>query len=283
VAGHTRESAPRDVRGADACAAGAAGFQSRLDAKISRPRVKVPIPAELVDQRQLNAVTEKKQAEQRKLRKPNARRLEEKRKAEEQRQAEAEAKQKVEQAAQQKAEQAARQKAETERKHKAELEAKQKAEQAAKQKAEQAAKQKAESEQAAKQKAEAKRKAEAEQKRKAAEAQRREAEQSLQSQLAAEQERMEAGRVQGVVANTLPISRNGYSAVGCVLRAAPGCLRGAGQPDSRRGCRQGEYRAQQRRSDIRPLRRDGRLQGVPLAAAAGCGPVQAFPRSASDL
>jgi colicin import membrane protein len=122
--------------------------------KISHPPgMKVPIQAELVDQRQLDAVTEKKQAEQRKIEEAKRQAaLAEKRKVEEQRQAEAEAKQKAEQAAKQKAD------------------------------------------------AEAKRKAEAEQKRKADEAQRREAEQALQSQLAAEQERMEAGRVQGVVA-----------------------------------------------------------------------------------
>jgi colicin import membrane protein len=172
--------------------------------KISHPPgMKVPIQAELVDPRQLDAMAERKQAEQQRLEEAKRQAaLAEKRKVEEQRQAEAQTKQK--------AEQAARQKAETERKHKAELEAKQKAEQAAKQKAEseQAAKQKAEqaakqkAEQAAKQKAEqaAKQKAEAEAKRKAAEAQRREAEQSLQSQLAAEQASLEAGRVQGVVA-----------------------------------------------------------------------------------
>jgi colicin import membrane protein len=170
--------------------------------KISHPPgMKVPIQAELVDQRQLDAVTERKQAEQRKIEEAKRQAaLAEKRKVEEQRQAEAEAKQKAEQAAKQKAETERKRQAELEAKKKAELEAKQKAEQATKQKAEAEAKQK--SEQAAKQKAdaEAKRKAEAEQKRKADEAQRREAEQALQSQLAAEQERMEAGRVQGVVA-----------------------------------------------------------------------------------
>jgi colicin import membrane protein len=170
--------------------------------KISRPAgQQVPIQAELVDQRQLDAVAEKKQAEQRKIEEAKRQAaLEEQRQAEEKRQAEAERKQQAEQAAKQKAEQAAKQKAEAERKRKAELEAKQQAEQAAKQKVEQAAKQKAE--QAAKQKAdlEAKRKAESDQKRKAEEARRREAEQALQSQLAAEQDRMEAGRVQGVVA-----------------------------------------------------------------------------------
>ena len=162
--------------------------------KISRPAgQQVPIQAELVDQRQLDAVTEKKQAEQRKIEEAKRQAvLEEQRQAEEKRQAEAERKQQAEQQARQKAEQAAKQKAEAERKRKAELEAKQQAEQAAKQKAEQAAKQKAD--------LEAKRKAESDQKRKAEEARRREAEQALQSQLAAEQDRMEAGRVQGVVA-----------------------------------------------------------------------------------
>lgn len=162
--------------------------------KVSHPPgIKVPIQAELVDQRQLDAVEDRKQAEQQRI--EEARRQEaraEQRKVDEQRKAEQEAKQK--------AEQAAKQKLEAERKRKAELEAKTKAEQAAKQKAEQAAEQKAE--EAAKQKAEqaAKQKAEAEAKRKAAEAQRREAEQALQSQLAAEQAGMEAARVQGVVA-----------------------------------------------------------------------------------
>jgi len=162
--------------------------------KISRPAgQQVPIQAELVDQRQLDAVTEKKQAEQRKIEEAKRQAvLEEQRQAEEKRQAEAERKQQAEQQARQKAEQAAKQKAEAERKRKAEVEAKQQAEQAAKQKAEQAAKQKAD--------LEAKRKAESDQKRKAEEARRREAEQALQSQLAAEQDRMEAGRVQGVVA-----------------------------------------------------------------------------------
>ena len=146
--------------------------------KVSHPPgMKVPIQAELVDQRQLDAVAESKQAEQQRIEEAKRQAaLAEQRKVEQQRQAEAEAKQK--------AEQAIRQKAETERKRKAELEAKKKAELEAKQKAEQAAKQKAE----------------AEAKRKAAEAQRREAEQALQSQLAAEQASLEAGRVQGVVA-----------------------------------------------------------------------------------
>jgi colicin import membrane protein len=162
--------------------------------KISHPPgIKVPIDARLVDQSQLDAIAEKKQAEQRKI--EEARReaaLAEQRKVEEQRKAEQEAKQKTEQAA--------KQKAEAERKRKAELAAKQKADQEAKQKAELAAKQKAEREAKQKAEAEAKKKAEAEAKRKAEEAQRREAEQALQQQLAAEQAGREAARVQGVVA-----------------------------------------------------------------------------------
>jgi len=154
--------------------------------KVSHPPgIKVPIEAQLVDQRQLDAVEERKQAEQQRI--EDARRqaeLAEQRKVEAQRKAELEAKQKVEQAA--------KQKVEAERKRKAELEAKKKAELEAQQKAEQAAKQKAE--------AEAKKKAEAEAKRKAEAAQRREAEQALQQQLAAEQAGREAARVQGVVA-----------------------------------------------------------------------------------
>ena len=162
--------------------------------KVSHPPgIKVPIEAQLVDQRQLDAIAEKKRAEQQKI--EDARRqaeLAEQRKVEAQRKAEQEAKQK--------AEQAATQKAEAERKRKAELEAKKKAELEAKQKAEQAAKQKAAAEAKKKAEAEAKKKAAAEAKRKAEEAQRREAEQALQSQLAAEQAGIEAARVQGVVA-----------------------------------------------------------------------------------
>jgi len=162
--------------------------------KISHPAgIKVPIEAQLVDQRQLDAVEERKQAEQQRI--EEARRqaeLAEQRKVEAQRKAELEAKQK--------AEQAAKQKVEAERKRKAELEAKKKAELEAKQKAEQAAKQKAAAEAKKKAEAEAKKKAAAEARRKAEEAQRREAEQALQSQLAAEQAGIEAARVQGVVA-----------------------------------------------------------------------------------
>jgi colicin import membrane protein len=162
--------------------------------KVSHPPgIKVPIEAQLVDQHQLDAVEERKQAEQQRV--EEARRqaeLAEQRKVEAQRKAEQEAKQKVEQAA--------KQKVEAERKRKAELEAKKKAELEAKQKAEQAAKQKAAAEAKKKAEAEAKKKAEAEARRKAEEAQRREAEKALQSQLAAEQAGIEAARVQGVVA-----------------------------------------------------------------------------------
>ena len=170
--------------------------------KVSHPPgIKVPIEAQLVDQRQLDAVEERKQAEQQRI--EEARRqaeLAEQRKVEAQRKAEQEAKQKVEQAARQKVEAERKRKAELEAKKKAELEAKQKAEQAAKQKAAAEAKKKAEAEAKKKAAAEAKQKAAAEAKRKAEEAQRREAEQALQSQLAAEQAGIEAARVQGVVA-----------------------------------------------------------------------------------
>jgi colicin import membrane protein len=170
--------------------------------KISHPPgIKVPIDARLVDQSQLDAVAEKKQAEQQKI--EEARRQEalaEQRKIEEQRKAEQEAKQQAEQAVKQKAEAERKRKAELAAKQKAELAAKQKAEQGAKQKAEAEAKQKAAAEAKKKADAEAKKKAAAEAKRKAEEAQRREAEQALQQQLAAEQAGLEAARVQGVVA-----------------------------------------------------------------------------------
>jgi colicin import membrane protein len=170
--------------------------------KISHPPgIKVPIEAQLIDQRQLDAVEERKQAEQQRI--EEARREAERaeqRKVEAQRKAEQEAKQKAEQAARQKVEAERKRTAELEAKKKAELEAKQKAEQAAKQKAAAEAKKKAEAEAKKKAAAEAKQKAAAEAKRKAEEAQRREAEQALQSQLAAEQAGIEAARVQGVVA-----------------------------------------------------------------------------------
>jgi len=174
--------------------------------KISHPPgIKVPIDAQLVNQSQLDAIAEQKEAEQRKV--EEAKR-EERRKIEEKRKAEQEARQKAEEAVKQKAEAERKRKAELEAKKKAEQEAKLKAEADAKKKAEADAKKKAEAE--AKKKAdaeakkkadaEAKKKAEAEAKRKAEEARRREAEQALQQQLAAEQAGMEQSRVQGVVA-----------------------------------------------------------------------------------
>jgi colicin import membrane protein len=170
--------------------------------KVSHPPgIKVPIEAQLVDQRQLDAIAEKKRAEQQKI--EDARRqaeLAEQRKVEAQRKAEQEAKQKAERVARQRAEAERKRKAELEAKKKAELAAKRKAEQAAKQKAAAEAKKKAEAEAKKKAAAKAKQKAAAEAKRKAEEAQRREAEQALQSQLAAEQAGIEAARVQGVVA-----------------------------------------------------------------------------------
>jgi colicin import membrane protein len=171
--------------------------------KISHPPgIKVPIDAQLVDQSQLDAIAERKAEEQRKI--EEAKReaaLAEQRRIEEKRKAEQEAKQKAEEAAKQKAEAERKRKADLEAKKKAELEAKRKAEVEAKQKAEQEAKKKAEAEAKKKAEAEAKKKAAAEAKRKAAEAARqREAEQALQQQLAAEQAGMEEARVKGVVA-----------------------------------------------------------------------------------
>ena len=169
--------------------------------KISRPAgQKVPIEATLVDQRQLDAIAERKLAEERKA--EEARRqqaLEEQRKVEAKRKAEAAAKQKAEAEAKRKAEQAAKQKAEAKRK--AELAAKQKAEAETKRKAELAAKQKAEAEAEAKRKAElaAKQKAEAEAKRKAEAAARARAEAEMRAQLEAEQARLEEQRVQSVL------------------------------------------------------------------------------------
>ena len=154
--------------------------------KISRPAgVKVPIEATLVDQRKLDAVEEKKQAEQHK-REEAQRKVE----AEKQKKAAVERKRKI------KAEQ--KKKADAERKRKAQLAAKQKKEQAAKRKA--AAEKRKQAAAAAKKKqqaeAERKRKAAAEKQKQAEAARRREAEQALQQQLAAEQ----AERDQGVVA-----------------------------------------------------------------------------------
>jgi colicin import membrane protein len=164
--------------------------------KISRPAgQKVPIEAKLIDQRQLDAIAERKREEARKVEEAKRQQaLEEKRKAEaeQKRKAEAEAKRKAELAAKQKAEAERKRKAEAEAKRKAELAAKQKAEAERKRKAEAEAKRKAEAE--AKRKAEeaAKQKAEAERKRKAEEAARARAEAELQAQL-------EAERVQSVL------------------------------------------------------------------------------------
>ena len=157
--------------------------------KITRPPgIKVPIEAELVDQRQLQAIEEKKLEEQRRQEEAEKLRVaeaEQKHKAEARAKAEAEQKRKAE----------ARAKTEAEQKRKADAAAKVKAEAERKRKAETEAKAKAEAEQ--KRKAEAKAKAEAEQKRKAeakakaAEEQRRR-EADLQAQLKAEQEEARA-------------------------------------------------------------------------------------------
>ena len=85
------------------------------------PGIKVPIEAELVDQRQLQALEEKKLAEQRRQEEAEKLRVAEA-EAERKRKAEAEAEQ------QRKAEAAAKAKAEAEQKRKAEAEAKVKAE-----------------------------------------------------------------------------------------------------------------------------------------------------------
>jgi len=169
---------------------------------ITRPGAPKAIQAQLVDPHRLEAIEERKQAEQRQAEEEARRKAEAERKkqaeAEAQRKAEAERKQKAEAEAKRKAEAERKQKAEAEAKRKAEAERKQKAEAEAKRKAEVERKQKAEAEAKRKAEAERKQKAEAEAKRKAeAEAKRKaEAEQALQSQLAAEQE----ARAQGVVA-----------------------------------------------------------------------------------
>ena len=171
--------------------------------KISRPAgQKVPIEATLVDQKQLDAIAERKRAEERKVEEAKRQQaLEEKRKAEaeQKKKAEAESKRKAEVAAKQKAEADRKRKAELAAKQKAEAEQKKKAEAESKRKAEQAAKQKAEAE--AKRKAEqaAKQKAEAERKRKAEEAARAKAESEMQARLAAERAALEAQRVQSML------------------------------------------------------------------------------------
>jgi colicin import membrane protein len=168
--------------------------------KISRPPgVKVPIEAELVDQRQLQAIEEKKLAEQRRLEEAEQQRKAEaaakaKAEAEQKRKAEAAAKAKAEAEQQRKAEAAAKAKAEAEQKRKSEAEAKAKAVAEQKRKSEAEAKAKAEAEKKRKAEAEAKAKAEAEKKRKAeAEAKAKaEAEAEMRRQIAAEQEEARA-------------------------------------------------------------------------------------------
>ena len=95
--------------------------------KISKPAgQKIPIEAKLIDQKQLDAVAERKREEQRKVEEAKRQQaLEEKRKveAEQKKKAEAEQKKKAEAEAKRKAELAAKQKAEAERKRKAEAEA----------------------------------------------------------------------------------------------------------------------------------------------------------------
>jgi len=141
--------------------------------KITRPPgVKVPIEAELVDQRPLQALAEKKLAEQR-----HQEEAEKQKVAETKAKAEAEQKRKVE------AEKRAKAEAEQKRKAEAEKQAKAEAEQ----------KRKVEAEKQAKAEAEQKRKAEAAAKATAAEAARqREAEAAMQAQIAAEQEEARA-------------------------------------------------------------------------------------------
>ncbi len=136
-----------------------------------------PIQAELIDQRRLEVVEERK------------------------REAEQAAKQKAEAERKRKAELAAKQKAEAQQKRKAELAAKQKAEAEQKRQAELAAKQKAEAEQKRKAELAAKQKAEAEQKRQAelAAKQKAEAEAALQASIAAEQALLEEQRVQSAL------------------------------------------------------------------------------------
>ncbi|MGB5716133.1 MAG: cell envelope integrity protein TolA [Gammaproteobacteria bacterium] len=166
--------------------------------KSIKPGSNKPIQAELVDASKLQAIEEKKLAEQRKVE-------EDKRKAEEavKQKAEAERRQQLQQEQARKAEverkkkaaQDAKKKTEADRKKKADLAAQQQAEE--KRKAAAATKQKAEAERKRKAAEEAKKKAAAEKQRKAEQAvkekavaeaaARREAEQSLQAQLAEEQ------------------------------------------------------------------------------------------------
>ena len=155
-----------------------------------------PIQAELVDDKQLKAIEDRKLAEQRKIEQDAKKKVE----AERKRKADQAAKKKAEVERKRKAEQAVKQKAETERKRKAEAVAKQKAEAERKRKAEQATKQKAEAERKRKAEQAAKKKAEAERKAREAAARQREAEQAMQAEIAAEQQAEKEARDQGVVA-----------------------------------------------------------------------------------
>ena len=155
-----------------------------------------PIQAELVDDKQLKAIEDRKLAEQRKIEQDAKKKAE----AERKRKADQAAKKKAEVERKRKAEQAVKQKAETERKRKAEAVAKQKAEAERKRKAEQATKQKAEAERKRKAEQAAKKKAEAERKAREAAARQREAEQAMQAEIAAEQQAEKEARDQGVVA-----------------------------------------------------------------------------------
>ena len=146
-----------------------------------------PVQAELVDQKQLKAIEDRKLEKQRKT----EQQVKQKAEAERKRKADQDAKQKAEVERKRKADQAAKQEVEAERKRKADQVAKQKAETERKRKAEEVAKQKAE--------AERKRKAEQEAKQKAEAARQQEAERALQAEVAAEQQREQQARDQGVV------------------------------------------------------------------------------------
>jgi colicin import membrane protein len=153
--------------------------------KAIKPGTNKPIQAQLVDSSKLQAIEEKKQAEQRRIeddkRKAEAE-IDRKKKAEQdkQRKAEAEQKKKVEQDKKRKVEAQRKKKAEQDKKRKVDVERKKKAEQDKKRKAE--AERKKQAEQDKKRKAETERKKQA-----AAEAARREAaEEALQAQLAEE-------------------------------------------------------------------------------------------------
>ena len=168
--------------------------------KAIKPGTNKPIQAQLVDVSKLQAIEEKKQAEQQRLaedkRKAEAeverkKKVEQdkKRKVETERKKKAEQERKAEVERKKKTEQEKKRKAEVERKKKVEQEKKRKAEAERKKKAEQDKKRKAETERKKKIEQEKKRKAEAERKKKAAAeaARRKEAEQALQAQLAEEQ------------------------------------------------------------------------------------------------